>query len=204
MKNIKIYFNNRLIILWEKNEELEIKVENLEIEEPFLHKCTDRMNNILDVFFKNENMQEISFEHYNLSKLFNDFKSYFKYIEAAGGLVWNEKNELLVIHRLGRPDLPKGKIEKNETPKIAAIREVTEECGISDLQIVKEIESSYHIYNQNNKRFLKKTFWYKMKYVGNEQLIPQTEEDISSVEWCNSEKLKEYKQLTYKSLKEYF
>jgi 8-oxo-dGTP pyrophosphatase MutT (NUDIX family) len=162
------------------------------------------MNNILNIFFKNENMQEISFEHYDLAKLFNDFKSYFKYIEAAGGLVFNENNELLVIHRLGKPDLPKGKIEKNETPKIAAIREVSEECGISKLQIIEELKPSYHIYIQNNNNVLKKTFWYKMKYVGNEQLIPQTEEDISFVEWCNSEKLKKHKQLTYKSLKDYF
>lgn len=204
MQHIKIYYNNRTIILWQKTEELEIKVDNLEIDEPFLHKCTDRMNNILNIFFKNENMQEISFEHYDLDKLFNDFKTYFKYIEAAGGLVRNKNNEFLVIQRLGKPDLPKGKIEKNETPKFAAIREVAEECGISNLQIVDEAKPSHHIYIQNNKKFLKKTFWFNMKYFGNEQLKPQTEENISSVEWCNPEKLKEYKELTYKSLQEYF
>ncbi|NPA44493.1 MAG: NUDIX domain-containing protein [Chlorobi bacterium] len=204
MNFITIYYNSRKIILWEKTEELEIKVDNLEIDEPFLHKCTDRMNNILNVFFKNENMQEISFEHYDLNKLLNDFKTYFKYIEAAGGVVKNDKNELLVIHRFGIPDLPKGKIEKEETPEIAAIREVEEECGISNLKIEKELKPSYHIYDYNNKKVLKKTFWFKMQYSGNEPLIPQIEEDITKVEWCNAEKIKSYSKQTYKNLKIYF
>jgi 8-oxo-dGTP pyrophosphatase MutT (NUDIX family) len=162
------------------------------------------MNNILNVFFKNENMQELSFEHSNLQKLLNDFKTYFKYIEAAGGIVKNNENELLVITRLGVPDLPKGKIEKSETPKTAAIREVEEECGISNLSITEQLQPSYHIYNFNSKLILKKTFWFKMQYKGNEKLIPQTEEDISEVEWCNNSKIKDYAKKTYKSLKPYF
>jgi len=204
MQHITIYYNKRTITLWQKTEELEIKVEKLEIDEPFLHKCTDRMNNILNIFFKNENMQEISFEHYDLEKLLADFKTYFKYIEAAGGLVKNLKNELLVIHRLGLPDLPKGKIEYGETPKEAAIREVEEECGLSNLEIIKKAKPSYHIYSHKNRNILKKTYWFHMKYKGNESLIPQIEEDISSVEWCNSTLLKDYKLKTYDSLKSYF
>lgn len=204
MQKIIIFHNNRTITLWKKTEELEIKIENMEIEEPFLHKCNDRMSNILNVFFKNENMKEISFEHYNLDKLLSDFKSYFKYIEAAGGLVRNKNKELLVIRRLGLPDLPKGKIEDGETPETGAVREVREECGINNLKIIEEAKPSYHIYNQKDKLILKKTFWFYMEYLGNEKPIPQTEEDISSVEWCNSEKLKTYKEKTYLSLKGYF
>ncbi len=204
MQNIVIYHNNRKIILWEDTEELEVKIENNEVEEPFLHKCKDRMQNILNAFFASDDMQEISFKHYDLDKLFSDFKSYFKYIEAAGGIVKNNKNELLVIHRLGVPDLPKGKIEKGETPIQTAIREVEEECGISNLQIDEEIEPSYHIYFLKNKYVLKKTYWFKMTYLGDEKPIPQTEEDILSVEWCNSSQIADYKNKTYISLKKYF
>ena len=204
MNSITIYHNNREIKLWEKTVELEIKVEALEIEEPFLHKCNDRMSTILEMFFKRESIKEISFEHYDFEKLFNDFKSQFKYIEAAGGLVKNNKGELLVIHRLGMPDLPKGKIEEGENAKEAAIREVEEECGISNLGVLKEINSSYHIYIYKNKRVLKKTFWFKMEYAGNEVLVPQKEEDITDVEWCNISKIEKYKEETYLSLKSYF
>lgn len=204
MQQITIYYNHRKITLWEKTQELEIKVDRLEIEEPFFHKCTDRMNNILNVFFKNKNMEEISFEHYDLEKLLADFKTYFKYIEAAGGLVKNNKNELLVIHRLGVPDLPKGKIENNETPKEAAVRELGEECGISKLEITKKAKSSYHIYTHKNKTVLKKTHWFYMNYKGKETLSPQIEEDITSVEWCNTNMVQKYKLKTYDSLKPYF
>lgn len=203
-RKIIIYHNNRKIILWESTPEFEDMVENLEIYEPFIHKCTDRMHNILNTFFEKKDIEEISFEHHDLNKLFSDFKSYFKYIEAAGGLVKNKNNELLVIHRFGIPDLPKGKIEKNETPEDAAIREVEEECGINGLTITGETKPSYHIYFQGDKRILKKTHWFNMFYEGSETPLPQTEEDITKVDWCEKKKIMLYRNSTYKSLQKYF
>ncbi len=205
MNKITIYHNNRKIILWETTPEFEDMVENLEIDEPFIHKCNDRMSNILNTFFEKEDINEIGFEHPDLNKLFNDFKSYFdKYIEAAGGLVRNSKNELLIIHRFGIPDLPKGKTEKDETPEETALREVEEECGISGLKITGKAEPSYHIYFQKNKKILKKTHWFKMLYEGNEIPKPQTEEDITEAEWCDIRKLSEYQKQTYENLRKYF
>ena len=56
-------------------------------------------------------------------------ESFYTIIKAAGGVV--EKNDsILLIHRLGKWDLPKGKLEKNEKSKTAAIREVFEETGL--------------------------------------------------------------------------
>jgi len=204
VNKITIYHNNRKIILWETTPEFEDMVENLEIDEPFIHKCNDRTDTILNTFFEKEAIKEISFEHPDLNKLFNDFKSSFKYIEAAGGLVKNKHNELLVIQRFDIPDLPKGKIEEKETPEDAAIREVEEECGITGLKITGKAEPSFHIYTLKNKRVLKKTHWFYMNYVGDETLKPQTEEAITKVEWCDVQKIREYKNLTYKSLKKYF
>ncbi len=43
-------------------------------------------------------------------------------VEAAGGLVLNEKGEVLMIFRRGSWDLPKGKIDPNESVETAAIR----------------------------------------------------------------------------------
>ena len=51
-------------------------------------------------------------------------------IKAAGGLVKSAGNEYLFIYRNDKWDLPKGKVEKNEKVKEAAVREVEEECGI--------------------------------------------------------------------------
>ncbi|MCD6556054.1 MAG: NUDIX domain-containing protein [Bacteroidales bacterium] len=204
MNKITIYRNNRKIILWETTPEFEDMVENLEIDEPFIHKCNDRTDTILNTFFEKEAIKEISFEHPDLNKLFNDIKLYFNYIEAAGGLVKNKNNELLVIQRFDIPDLPKGKIEKNEKPEDAAIREVEEECGITGLKITGKAEPSYHIYTIKNKKVLKKTHWFYMNYAGDETLKPQTEEDITKVEWCDKSTAKKYKQKTYAGLKTYF
>lgn len=204
MKSITVYHKDRKIILREKTAGFEDQINNLEVDEPFIHKCNDRMGTILKTFFEREAIKEISFEYFDFDKLLNDFKSHFKYIEAAGGLVKNKNDKLLVIHRLGVPDLPKGKLDEAESPKEAALREVTEECGIDNLQIIGKDEPSYHIYLLNDKYVLKKTFWFHMTYTGNKKPVPQTEESITDVEWCNIELLTKYKDKTYSSLRRYF
>ena len=109
----------------------------------------------------------------------------FTKINAAGGVVYNKQNKLLMIYRLKKWDLPKGKTEKGETPEICAVREVEEECGISKPQIIKMLKPSYHIYKLENKLILKTTHWYLMKYYGNEKLKPQKTEDITDASWVD-------------------
>ena len=58
-----------------------------------------------------------------------------KRVLAAGGIVINRFNEVLLIYRRTMWDLPKGHIEKNETPETCALREVSEETGLKKLQI---------------------------------------------------------------------
>jgi len=123
-------------------------------------------------------------------KFWKAFKKAHKHIEAAGGLVINQADALLVIHRLGYWDLPKGKLEKGESPEIAALREVEEECGISDLNIIKQLTESYHTYEHKGKMVLKRTYWFLMNYRGTEKLIPQTEEDILEVRFMPEEAVK--------------
>src|SRR5690349_14410386 len=57
-------------------------------------------------------------------------RSKFKVVKAAGGLI-RKKEKFLMIYRLKKWDLPKGKREKNEKYKQTAVREVQEECNIS-------------------------------------------------------------------------
>ncbi len=123
------------------------------------------------------------------------------YIEAAGGLVWNEKGKVLMIHRLGFWDLPKGKIDPGETPKVAAKREVKEECGIGKLKIIKGLPSSFHTYEMKGKKYLKRTYWFEMLCKDDTPPIPQTEENIDEVKWMGKTKLKALnKENTYLSI----
>ncbi|MBJ7427818.1 MAG: NUDIX domain-containing protein [Bacteroidia bacterium] len=134
--------------------------------------------------------------------VFNKFAKHFKIIEAAGGLVFNSKNQLLLIERLGVWDLPKGKIELGEIPEIAAVREVEEECAVTELTIENLVCKSYHTYFFKKKHILKRTYWYKMNTDFNKNLVPQTEEDITKVEWQNFTKNDIETLNTYKSIKD--
>ena len=126
----------------------------------------------------------------------NLFKE-FCFIEAAGGVVTFE-GRILLIKRLGIWDLPKGKIEKEECSDVAAVREVKEECGIqNELQILKELESTYHVYQFGNRSFLKKTYWFHMHATHPEELIPQIEEDITECKWISNNHIHRYLSNSY-------
>src|SRR5690606_14096302 len=99
---------------------------------------------------RNDSVDEINIYYHNLEKLWKEFKKYFHYLEAAGGIVKNKNNEILFIHRLDKWDLPKGKVEAGETTESAALREVEEECGINNLKLLGFLTQTYHIYFQDD------------------------------------------------------
>tara|TARA_B110000240_G_scaffold166777_1_gene188237 strand:+ start:1830 stop:2300 length:471 start_codon:yes stop_codon:yes gene_type:complete len=110
-------------------------------------------------------------------------------IEAAGGVVYNNKNQLLMIFRNNKWDLPKGKLEQNENIKECAIREVKEECGVSGLSIVNVLKDTYHTYEINGKKILKRTYWFAMRTDFKGILVPQTDEGITEVVWVDNEQI---------------
>jgi 8-oxo-dGTP pyrophosphatase MutT (NUDIX family) len=128
----------------------------------------------------------------NFNKLKADFFKHFHLIKAAGGVVKNENEEILLMFRRGKWDLPKGKLDDGETLEECAKREVEEETGLKKLEIIKAITITYHTYVQFGKHNLKETHWYAMQTKGNEKLIPQTEEDITELAWVKKEDLQEY------------
>lgn len=125
-----------------------------------------------------------------LERLWEEFRSYYKIMEAAGGVVRNEKGEVLGIYRSGVWDLPKGKIEKGETEGEAAIREIQEETGLNEVDLGDKITTTYHTYkNRKGNRVLKVSHWFHMTTTETE-LTPQVEEDIEKAEWLSLENLK--------------
>lgn len=116
-------------------------------------------------------------------RLFADFQGLYRIIEAAGGLVFNPAGEALFIYRMGLWDLPKGKIDPGETPLEAALREVREETGLTELSPGPELPTTYHTYRLKDKRVLKRTWWFVM-HTPQLELTPQTEEDIEKAVWA--------------------
>ncbi len=128
--------------------------------------------------------------------------THFTNIEAAGGIVQNEEKELLFIFRRGKWDLPKGKIENDETPEICAAREIEEETGVKNLILKHKIGETYHIYEENKAMVLKTSHWFY--FLSNEQqdIKAQTEEDITDVKWIHTRNINEPMANTYQNIKD--
>ncbi|WP_243403242.1 NUDIX hydrolase [Sphingobacterium haloxyli] len=123
--------------------------------------------------------------HRDIEKVFKSVLQGLEIIKAAGGLVKNGDGEYLFIHRLGKWDLPKGKVENNEKMKEAAIREVEEECGIRINYLGPKLQTTYHIYTMRGNLVLKQTNWYEMAVNKSPKLSPQSEEDITDARWID-------------------
>ncbi len=128
----------------------------------------------------------------------------FKEVNAAGGLVRNKRGDYLLISRLGKWDLPKGHQEAGEDISVTALREVSEETGISELELGDLICITDHCYFRDGKWHLKHTWWYDMLYNAPLDLIPQREEDISKAAWVAKSSLPPFLKNTYPSILEVF
>lgn len=106
----------------------------------------------------------------------------FCFVKAAGGLVHSPDGQCLMIYREGHWDLPKGMVERGETLRMAALREVMEETGIEALPHPALIAKTYHIYDKYGGWHLKQTSWFAMQ-APLAQPRPQTEESITQALW---------------------
>lgn len=191
MSYIKIYFDNKPVYLCDEI--------TLEINEIMHHPDAVYVDEISNAAI-NSFLHEITKAQFHagilyakdFSKLKKSFFKHFTLIKAAGGLVKNKKEEVLVIFRRGKWDLPKGKLDEGETIEECARREVQEETGLQKIETGKLIEITYHTYVQFGKHILKESHWYAMNATGDEKLIPQKEEDITEITWANKEDAKKY------------
>jgi len=132
------------------------------------------------------------FYHASLEELKKAFFKKFTFIRAAGGLVINEKKEILLIFRRGKWDLPKGKLDKGEKLEDCAIREVEEETGLENVKLIGPLSITYHTYHEGARHILKESNWFTMKVGGEQKLVPQTEEDIFEIKWVKKQDLEPY------------
>ena len=188
---IKIYFNNKPLFLCDTIDET---------IEPYVHHddavFIDELNSHTVKSMIHEMEQpEIHagvFYHAQLEELKKAFFKKFTFIQAAGGLVFNEKKEILIIFRRGKWDLPKGKLDKGETLEDCAVREVEEETGLLNVKLASPLTITYHTYHEGTKFILKESHWYLMNAGGDQKLIPQTTEDIHEIKWVKAKDLSLY------------
>jgi len=147
----------------------------------FLLESVDIKELIIKIF-KNK-VDKAFLYHPDEKEMMKKLKSKIPVEKAGGGLVYNDKNEVLFIFRNKKWDLPKGGIEKGEEIEDTAIREVEEETGVKGLKIIRKLPKTYHIFKRNGRYKLKITHWFEMRTSFNEKLIGQVEEGIEKVEW---------------------
>jgi 8-oxo-dGTP pyrophosphatase MutT (NUDIX family) len=138
----------------------------------------------------------VSVKDYDATKQY--LRSKFKVVKAAGGLV-RKKDKFLMIYRLKKWDLPKGKREKDETSKQAAVREVEEECNVT-VKLGQKICTTWHTYTMNKRAMIKKTRWYVMDIVDDTRMRPQPTEDIEETRWMNRKEVYHALEHSYKSI----
>lgn len=144
----------------------------------------------------------IIFYHPDLAELTANVFEKFKLIRAGGGIVINEKKEVLLIFRRGKWDLPKGKLDPGETIEKCAVREVMEETGLNTVTLIKPLIITWHIYQEGASLMLKQTDWFAMEVRGTPGLAPQKEEDITDVKWVPFSALSPYQENTFPSVKD--
>lgn len=179
---IKIYFDNKPLFLCnEVDETLQPYVHHDDavfIDELNSHTVKSMIHEM-----ELEKIHAGVFYHPDLEELKKAFYKKFTIVLAAGGLVLNEKKEMLMIHRRGKWDLPKGKLDKGEKLENCAVREVEEETGLQKVKLISPLTITYHTYHEGARFILKESHWYNMKVSGEQKLVPQTEEDIHAIKW---------------------
>lgn len=127
----------------------------------------------------------------------DEYRELFREVDAAGGIVYNENAEFLMIYNRSRWTFPKGGVEWRETIEEAAVREVKEETGLDKLQMGDKMGETYHTFRRRGKWVLKTTHWYYMNASSTAALVPQKEEKIEEVRWMTQGKWLELAQSSY-------
>lgn len=187
----KVFMNDKPIILTDSlQNEKGFEVYDFErvVLDEILHKL------------KKDKTQGVILFCRDLQQCWKRFQTHFKVVNAAGGLVVNEKEEFLFIYRGNKWDLPKGRIEENESIETTAIREVEEECGVYELSLDRFLLTTYHLFFQNKQNKLKVTDWFLMNTNYQGTLTPQIEEGITIAEFKNETDTQEALKNTYANI----
>ena len=177
METYKIHFEDRFIMISPEPDRLQ--------KYGLFHKFYDTKEfyKLIADFQVDNSVSSINVYGTDIKHLWKMFRIYFTEVGAAGGLVRHISGRYLFIEKKGKLDLPKGHIETGEEPATCAIREVSEECGITGHKIIKPLNPSFHTYSWEGISYLKKTHWFLMHYSGPMVTEPQVDEGISKVEW---------------------
>jgi|TARA_B110000305_G_scaffold39694_1_gene40826 putative (di)nucleoside polyphosphate hydrolase len=144
------------------------------------------------------------------------------YRPCAGIMLLNNKGKVFVARRIDTDteawQMPQGGIENGEDPKVAAIRELEEETGITQADIIAEYQDwlTYDLPDKLYGKVWKGRYggqtmkWYVMRFHGEDSdiNIKTRHPEFSSWRWVDMNDLQEiivpFKRDIYKALSEKF
>jgi 8-oxo-dGTP pyrophosphatase MutT (NUDIX family) len=192
----KVFIDNSVIEFLDSSEERPSKAYDLVV-----NSLEDDLTQLLDQFdFKlATTCLLVVYEDFELA--FNQVFNRYELMDAAGGIVKCDRRYLF-IERHGMWDIPKGKLDANEQPWEAAVREIEEECGIKGPVIDHLLGVTFHTYSYMGRPTIKKNWWYALNYSGSMDVTPQEEESITQAIWIEKAEWSMIRENTYESIKE--
>lgn len=181
-------FSNGRIISFTNNI-----IDNIAKHNGFFYRYVDveELHKIIDFFETVYSIKNMYLIHDDPTQLFEDFKSLFKITKSVGGLIVNDNQEVLLIKRWHKWDLPKGEYDSSLDIAQNVLNGMKTECGLYQLKIEEFLEPTYYMFNLNNERILKQVNWCRIHQAGNdiEPKVPNTD---TITKWVALADLHEY------------
>lgn len=196
----KIYFEKRCIIICSPDDPALSDPNALQFR---IGDSAD-INTLVEMAEASASLHRVFVPTSDVEDTYRKICAEFKEVNAGGGLVSNRRGDYLLISRNGLWDLPKGHQDPGEDIETTAIREVSEETGIYELELRELICITDHCYRRDGIWHLKHTWWYDMLYTDPIDLTPQREEDITKAAWVAKSSLPAFLINTYPSIAEVF
>lgn len=197
----KIYFNNKPLILTDNSAAY---IQSQPVATGYFKATGAFYRNYRLAFQHLEKPRTLGaiIEDISPRSLQDELHKLYTPMDAAGGIVLNEAGDVLMIYRRGKWDLPKGKRDDGEDMPTCALREVSEETGLQQLQLANKVCDTYHVYEQKGEHLLKRTAWYRMQGKATETLVPQKEENIQEARWVKPADLGPIIYKSYEAIRE--
>lgn len=195
-----IYFDDRPLIIKKRIANLEKADEQKQQHKIYADPDDEAIRRLMQEMMTNKALTATIYSS-NPDQTMSQIEANFTKILAAGGLVIAAPDQMMLIFRKGKWDLPKGKLDDGETLEACAVREIEEETGVRQLELKGFLHKTFHTYTEKARGMLKETHWYHLT-THPQPLQAQTDEGIDQCIWVDDRNLANFTRNMHQSVKD--